>query len=167
MPCDPTPSQGHSAHVGQDVVVHYQWHPLHGRCVRRHYSERRADGEIVHLESAPGVVTIVAAWMLDPVACVGTGLEAPRVSPATLSDLHHLLTNLGFRRDSLDDSNLVQEGNDEVCETRTAVGRTPTVDRAGFGEASGDDPSRAPRGDCAAGRPSAGSRRRRTSGERR
>ena len=63
-------SRSHSAHVGQEVVVHYRWHPLYGRRVRRIQGERRASGEFVHVELAPGVVTIVAAWMLDPVAAL-------------------------------------------------------------------------------------------------
>ena len=44
------------------------------------YSERRAGGEVVHVEVAPGVVIVVAAWMLDPAACAGMALGAPRVS---------------------------------------------------------------------------------------
>ena len=60
-------SRGHSAHIGQDVVVHYRWHPLYGRHVRCILMERRASGEIAHVELEPGVVTMVAAWKLDPV----------------------------------------------------------------------------------------------------
>ena len=41
---------GHSAHVGQDVMVRYRWHPLYGQRVRRIQSERRASGELVHVE---------------------------------------------------------------------------------------------------------------------
>ena len=44
------------------------------------YSEQRATGEVVHVEVAPGVVTCVAAWMLDAAACAGMELGAPRVS---------------------------------------------------------------------------------------
>ena len=71
----PTAIRGHSAHVGQEVEVHYRWHPLYGRRVRRHYVERRVGGEVVHVEVAPGVVMVVAAWMLDPVACAGMELR--------------------------------------------------------------------------------------------
>jgi hypothetical protein len=38
-------SPGHSAHVGQEVEIHYRWHALYGRCVRRQYGEQRAGGE--------------------------------------------------------------------------------------------------------------------------
>jgi hypothetical protein len=78
-------------------VVHYRWHPLHGRRVRRHYSEHRASGELVHIEAAPGVVTAIQAWMLDPVVCAGMSIGFPRVTVPALIDLHDLLTAQGFR----------------------------------------------------------------------
>jgi hypothetical protein len=57
----------------------------------------------------PGVVTAIAAWMLDPVACAGMAtIGAPRVVVSALLDLHHLLTERGFRRSSQDDPNIVQ-----------------------------------------------------------
>jgi hypothetical protein len=55
----------HSAHIGQDVMVRYRWHPLYGRRVRRIQSERRASGELVHVELTPDAVTILPAWKLD------------------------------------------------------------------------------------------------------
>ena len=64
------------------MVVHYRWHPLHGRRLRRHYSERRANGEVVHVEVAPGIVTVVAGWMLDPAACAKLSFGTPRVQEA-------------------------------------------------------------------------------------
>src|SRR5215204_3971805 len=84
-------SPSHSAHVGQEVEVHYRWHALYGRRVRRQYVERRAGGEVVHVEVACGVVIVVAAWMLDPVACAGMELGAPRVAVSALAELHQLL----------------------------------------------------------------------------
>jgi hypothetical protein len=41
-------------------------------------SEKRASGHFVHLEVAPGVVIVVAAWLLDPVACASMEIGAPR-----------------------------------------------------------------------------------------
>src|SRR3954464_7603877 len=35
------------------------------RRVRRQYSEQRADGRVVHVEAAPGVIIVLAASMLD------------------------------------------------------------------------------------------------------
>jgi hypothetical protein len=69
--CGGRQSRGHPAHVGQEVEVCYRWHALYGRRLRRQYIERRASGEVVHVEAAPGVVIVVAAWMLDPAACAG------------------------------------------------------------------------------------------------
>ena len=91
------------------MEVHYRWHPLHGRRIRVHGSEQRSTGRIVYVEAAAGVVTVVAAWMLDPVACAGMAIGAPRVTLAALNDLHRLLIERGFRRSSRDDSSIVQE----------------------------------------------------------
>jgi len=103
-------------------VVHYRWHPLHGRRVRRHFSEDRLAGRFVHVEVAPGVVTVIAAWMLDPVACAGMELGPPRVSVAALADLHQLLIARGSRRCSRGGLNTVQEEHHgEPAETGTAV----------------------------------------------
>ncbi len=71
---------------------------VHGRRVRRHYSERRSGGQCVHVEAEPGVVIVVATWMLDPVACAGMAVGAPRVAVSALIDLHHLLAERGSRR---------------------------------------------------------------------
>src|SRR5262245_5657557 len=82
----PPQAPGHSAHVGQEVKVHYRWHPLYGRRVRWHYSEQRIAGQVVHVEAMPGVFTAIAAWMLDPVACAGMAtIEAPPVAASALS----------------------------------------------------------------------------------
>ena len=65
--------------------------------MRRQYNELRANGEVVHVEVAPGIVIVVAAWMLDAVACAGMELGAPRASVGALADLHLLLSQQGFR----------------------------------------------------------------------
>ena len=52
-------------------MVHYPWHALFGRRVRIERSDVRTTGRFVHVEILPGVVTVVAAWMLDASACVG------------------------------------------------------------------------------------------------
>src|SRR5215212_738210 len=117
----------HSAHVGQEVEVCYRWHALYGRRVRRQYTERRAGGEVVHVEAAPGVVVVVAAWMLDPVACAGMTLGAPRVSIGALTELHQLLIEQGIRRSSLGDSIVVQEEQDAKRATiAAAIRAAPT-----------------------------------------
>src|SRR5215831_16815934 len=120
-------SSGHSAHVGQVVEVHYRWHALYGRRLRRQYVERRAGGDVVHVEVAPGVVIVVAGWMLDPAACAGMSLGAPRVTLAALAEVHELLTERGFRRSSRDDLTIVQEEQHEglACAAGAIRGPAP------------------------------------------
>ena len=44
------------------------------------------------------MVVVVAAWMLDSLACTGMELGPPRVSTAALADLYDLLMRCGQRR---------------------------------------------------------------------
>ena len=76
----------HSAHIWQDVIVQYRWHPLYGQRAHRIQSERRATGNLVHVELIPGVVTILPAWKLDAIYCAGIVVGAPQVSLAALTD---------------------------------------------------------------------------------
>ena len=110
--CDPWQSHGHSAHVGQDVVVRYRWHPLYGQRVRRIQSERRASGELVHVELTPGAVTILPAWKLDAVYCAGLKVGAPQVSLAALCSLRELLIACESRLVSADGNIVTQEAQD-------------------------------------------------------
>src|SRR5271156_6729653 len=75
---DPMPSRIHSAHIGQEVDVHYRWHPLYGRRLRVEHSEQRASGRVIHVEVAPGTVTILPDWMVDASVCAGMAIGAPR-----------------------------------------------------------------------------------------
>ena len=52
---------------------------------------------VVHVEAAPGVVIVVAAWMLDPAACAGMAFGAPRVAQSALVELHRLLIAQRFQ----------------------------------------------------------------------
>jgi len=103
----------HSAHVGDELEIHYRWHPLYGRKVRYRDSERRGPAGVVHVDDGSGLVTMVPAWMLDPGACAGMKLGEPRVSVAALRELHHRLAERGLRRNSSNDSTVVQEECDE------------------------------------------------------
>ena len=94
MICGRVQSRGHSAHIGQDVVIHYRWHPLYGQSVRLIQAERRASAELVHVELTPDAVTILPAWKLDAVYCSGLKVGAPQVSVAALCILHELLHRL-------------------------------------------------------------------------
>ena len=65
-------------------MIHYRWHALYGRTVRRFYAEKRAGTEVVLVEGEPGAAIVVAAWMLDPLVCASMTIGAPRV-PCQLS----------------------------------------------------------------------------------
>lgn len=80
------------------MEVFYRWHALYGRRFRRQYSERRVTGELVHIEVKPGVVVVLAAWMLDAGICAAMELGPSRASMSALADLHQLLCELGYRR---------------------------------------------------------------------
>ena len=144
---------GHSAHVGQEVVVHYRWHPLFGRRLRQHYSEDRRTGRIVHVETAPGVVVALAAWMLDPVACAGMELGPPCVSIPAIVALDDLLTELGLRPSSPCDAIVAEEEHDDRPEDMgAACAVPPTDDDIRFRKAARDERRRTPnRGDDARG----------------
>jgi hypothetical protein len=84
----------------------------------------------------PGVVTAIAAWMLDSVVCAGMAtIGAPCVSVSALRDLHHLLIEGGFRQSSRDDPNIVQEEQHEESARigATGDGPAPTEHGARFG----------------------------------
>jgi hypothetical protein len=129
--------------------------------------ERRAGGKVVHVEVAPGVVIVVAAWMLDPAACAGMALGAPRVAISALDDLHRLLIEGGFRRSSLNDSTIVQEEQDEEPADTTGAAThspTPAQHSVRFRKASGDEPLGTQDGARAPGQPPVGGSRRRGGG---
>jgi len=110
-------SRGHSAHIGQNVVFHYHWHPLYGRTVRRIQIERRATGEYVYVELTPGVVTVLPAWKLDAVYCAGLKVGTPRVSLAALCALHELLLARESQQLSADGNTVTQETQDGIAES--------------------------------------------------
>lgn len=46
----PAQSTEHSAHIGEEVEIHYRWHALYGRFVRRYYGEQRRGSDLVVVE---------------------------------------------------------------------------------------------------------------------
>jgi hypothetical protein len=82
-----------SAHIGQEVEVHYRWHPLYGRRLRVQHSEQRVSGRVIHVEVEPGTVTILPDWMVDASVCAGMALGAPRISMDALRELRRLLSD--------------------------------------------------------------------------
>ena len=79
---------------------------MYGQSARRIQVERRATGEFVHVELAPGVVTVLPAWKLDAIYCAGLKVGAPQVSLAALCSLRELLIACESRLVSAD-SNIV------------------------------------------------------------
>jgi hypothetical protein len=169
MPCGRGQSPSHSAHIGQEVEVYYRWHALYGRRVRCQRSEQRESGPVAYLETAPGVVIVAAAWILDPAACAAMALGAPRVTVSALNELHLLLIERGFRRSSLDDPTIVQEEQDEKsAETDAAIRGAASVQHGvRFQNASRDEPLGAQHDARPAGQPPVGGRRRCGGGARR
>lgn len=98
---------------------------------------------MVHVEVAPGVVTVVAAWMLDAVACADMEIGAPRVAVPALADLQRLLTTLGFRTDSQGDSTVALESSDEINTAESAANTEADDNAAGRQKPMGDDDGRA------------------------
>lgn len=55
--------------AGEDLEVHYRWHPYFGRKVNVRRVEHRATGQFLKVLGPSGAVVSMAAWMLDPVVC--------------------------------------------------------------------------------------------------
>src|SRR5215469_5222948 len=172
-------SRSHSAHIGQDVVIQYRWHPLYGQRVRRIRGERRASGELVHVELTPGVaVTILPAWKLDPVYCAGLRVGAPQVSLAALCSLRELLIACESRLVSADGNIVTQEAQDGSAVTartkdgaglpaHSSDGTTPARSRSRRRTISGHDTGGAPsRAESDGAAPARGGRRSNAGGQR-
>ncbi|WP_210333099.1 hypothetical protein, partial [Rhizobium sp. RHZ01] len=106
-------SSGHSAHIGEEVEIHYRWHAFYGRQVRRYYGERRSGSEVVVVEHEPGVTTAVERWMLDRATCAAMTLGEPQVSVEALMDLDRVLKDRGLRQVFSDDTTVIEEACDE------------------------------------------------------
>jgi hypothetical protein len=83
----------HSAHVGDEVEVHYRWHPYFGRtvCIRR--VDLRATGVFFQVLGPVGIVVMIAGWMIDPVTCASMIMGAARVDLAALIELQRLVND--------------------------------------------------------------------------
>jgi hypothetical protein len=111
--------------------------------VRRHHNERRTTGAVADIEAAPGVVTVGPAWMLDPVACAGRAIGAPRVALAALIDLQQLRRMLGFGRSSTNDVDVVREEHDDAATEAVLAAPAPAAQGARCRDAARDAPDRA------------------------
>lgn len=123
------PSPVHSAHVGDEVEVHYRWHPYFGQKVSVRRVDERATGQFLHVLGPTGVVVSIAGWMIDPVVCAGMTMGLARVDLAALIELNGLVTGgdkpalfRGGRR-------ITQEEDDEIPQYAGAgVGPTARPD---------------------------------------
>jgi hypothetical protein len=146
--------------------------------VRRIQSERRASGELVHVELTPDAVTILPAWKLDPVYCAGLKIGAPQVSLAALCSLRELLISSESRLVSADGNIATQEtqdGSAVIAHTTDGVGlqahssegSAPARSRSRRRAPSGHDTGRAPgRAESDGAAPARGARRSNAGGQR-
>jgi hypothetical protein len=161
--------RGHSAHINQEVEVHYRWHALHGRKVRQLYAERRSGREVVVVEAEPGVALVLAAWMLDPAICATMSLGAPTIDVAGLTDLDRLLKALGLRRTCSDEPSSAEEIHHAITAASDCFDQaTPSAhDSAGPSRIGRDDVRRVQHCNPVSGSLVNGSRRRTARGDRR
>jgi hypothetical protein len=124
-------ARAHSAHIGQEIEVHYRWHPLYGRRVKVRDVEERSGGRVVHVEAGPGIVRVMAAWMLDRAVCSAMELGEPRVTVAALCGLHRLLVDRRLRAHSSDGFNIVREKrNGQAAKERSSTNAIASGDAA-------------------------------------
>src|ERR1700742_4779304 len=161
--------RGHSAHINQEVKVHFRWHALHGRKVRQLYAERRSGREVVVVEAEPGVAIVIAAWMLDPTICATMSFGAPTPDVAGLAELDRLLRARGLRRPCSDELPPTQEIHHAIAAACNRFDQaTPSAhDIAGPSGVERDDALRAQHRDPASGSSADGSFRRTARGDRR
>jgi len=98
--------------------------------------------------------------MLDPIACAGMAIGAPRVAVVALIELHHLLVERGFRASSVVDSRIVREKQNATQFAKAAsatasagAGSSSTQSRAKFHPLSGEKSAGASEGDRQLGDP--------------
>jgi hypothetical protein len=130
------------------------------------WSEARAIGHLVFVEAAPGIITVLPEWMLDPVICAGMQLGTPRIAVEALINLQRQLSDGGFRRSSPGDAIIVPEERHEDAVSVDTTGQGPAPAQHGLRhrKAAGDQPGRPRRGGGAASPSPDGSRRCRNRG---
>jgi hypothetical protein len=114
--------------------------------------DRRKSGQFVHVEVLPGIITVVAAWMLDASACAGMEVGAPRVSLAALSDLDDLLKRRDLRRNSSGDITAGEEQTNARPASQTVFAEA-AADAVRLDATARDEPARSPADRDTAGDP--------------
>lgn len=119
----------HSAHVGDEVEIHYRWHPYFGQRVSIRRVEERATGRFLKVLGPSGVVVSISEWMIDPVVRGGMAMGFARVDLATLIELNRLVTSADKPALFLGGRRITQEEDDEI----------PQYAGAGLGPAARSD----------------------------
>ena len=158
-PSATAPSQGHSAHIGEFVTVHYPYHPLFGRQVRCEGVDQSRNGAVARVEAAPGHVVIVSTWMLDPVACVGMAIGEARVSLGALVELAEFLTSHRGKVCSSTASAVLEIPPDETIDIKSAREFAPDGHGVRFPQDARNERSAARSGPDGARKPADGSDR--------
>ena len=162
--CATSPSQGHSAHIGEFVTVHYSSHPLFERRVRCEGVDRSRNGALARVEAAPGHVIIISTWMLDPVACVGMAIGEARVSLSALVELAEFLATHRGRVCSSTVSSVLEIPPDEAIDIESAREFAPNDHGIRFPPDARNEPEATRRSSGGAGEPADGGDRSRREG---
>jgi hypothetical protein len=142
----------HSAHVGQELEVHYRWHPYFGSQVEVRQARKLAGVLYFRVRKKAGFVVQMPAWMFDPVACASLSVGPPRLDWAALVALHELLADVPLSRVSSKRSSIAQEGCHEVPKDRRVSIELPAAGAAAWcGSNVGNDVDRAGQGEVDAG----------------
>ncbi len=104
----------HSAHVGEELEVHYRWHPYFGCKVSVRLVEQRATGQFLKVLGPTGLVVSIAGWMLDPIICGAMATGRPYVELAALIELNRLLRDTPSLADSRIEQALIREKGSEA-----------------------------------------------------
>ncbi|CAK12359.1 conserved hypothetical protein [Rhizobium johnstonii 3841] len=104
----------HSAHVGDEVEVHYRWHPYFGQKVSVRRVEERATGRFLKVLGPTGVVIAISGWMIDPVVCSGMTMGTARVDLAALIELNRLVSGGAKAALFRGEHRITQEEDDEI-----------------------------------------------------
>src|SRR5580765_4448619 len=120
----------HSAHVGQELDVHYRWHPWFGCKVRIRQVQEWADGRYVRVQIPSGAVVVMASWMFDPLACAAMTLGPPRVDWAALLELKRLLIDVHLNKVSPAEAAIAQEVQNEDSQSFGSAYGLPPIETA-------------------------------------
>jgi hypothetical protein len=108
------------------LEVFYRWHPYFGSKVRIRQIQERADGRYMRVEGADGIIVLMAAWILDPVACATMMIGPPRVEWLALVELRQRLLDACPNEASPEEAIIVREERDEESEEAgAACGASP------------------------------------------